>query len=563
MNARERLSRTVAALCVALLVLAGCSSMPTSGPVIATRAATADSGNIGWSATGPVPGAEPEAIIRGFLTASAAGNASDFAVARQFLSADAAAQWSPRSQVRIYSDTRVPSVTRTPTGAVRLTIDAEASIDEDGRYVEAPPDAVITTEFSLAKNADGEWRIIDLDDGLLLSRTIFESQYSYAPVYFLTADSRSFVADPRWMPRSALATTLMTELLQGPSPWLESGVRTAVPAGTRLNTQNVSIEDGVATVDLTSEVLASNASDQNLIRAQIEETLGVLPQVQSVELTVEQAPLESGGVPDLETYPFEADGFMVLQEGNIPAHFQDGALEPLDLPDGFPATFAEPAMSYGDEPFLAGVVDGSELLVIPTDGRSTFSVLRGNALIPPSIDIYRWMWTGEQASTGSLRAMTDDGRSTYIDAPWLNDVTVTAVQVSREGARVAVAWQEDGETKLALAAVMREIDGTPRGLGEPVIVGQNIDTIGDIAWTGSTSLAVLGTSIGGEEPVIFSVRIGGPVTTISSVPSAVSLTAAVGEDTIMVGTDQGQVLERSVGAWRSVLQGVKDPTLPG
>ena len=74
------------ALASLVCLLAACTSLPTEGPVNATRAPTDTGQSVGLHANGPSAGAEPEDIVIGFLTASAAGLSDDFEVAREFLS---------------------------------------------------------------------------------------------------------------------------------------------------------------------------------------------------------------------------------------------------------------------------------------------------------------------------------------------------------------------------------------------------------------------------------------------------------------------------------------------
>ncbi len=95
--------RRLFALLLALMLLAACTSLPTEGPVNATRAPTGTNQTIGFHAAGPREGSTPEEIVQGFLTASAAGLSDDFEVARQYLSPRASELWRPLEVVRIYS----------------------------------------------------------------------------------------------------------------------------------------------------------------------------------------------------------------------------------------------------------------------------------------------------------------------------------------------------------------------------------------------------------------------------------------------------------------------------
>lgn len=85
-------------------LLAGCVSIPTSGPVVTGRTIdeAARPPRVKFFALGPVPGNSPEAIVRGFLRA-AADFSRDHSVARSFLTPDKRTTWRPDNPVVIYS----------------------------------------------------------------------------------------------------------------------------------------------------------------------------------------------------------------------------------------------------------------------------------------------------------------------------------------------------------------------------------------------------------------------------------------------------------------------------
>src|SRR5690606_34028932 len=153
----------VAVLLAVVLLVAGCASLPRSGRVTASDPDLPAPQPVGFLARGPQPGASPEEIVDGFLAASAAGYSDDFVVARTFLTGAAADTWQPLAQVRVYDEE--PELTRSDDGGVHLSVGAAASVDGAGRYTEASEDATIDADFTLARNARGEWRIAGLDDG--------------------------------------------------------------------------------------------------------------------------------------------------------------------------------------------------------------------------------------------------------------------------------------------------------------------------------------------------------------------------------------------------------------
>src|SRR5690606_8050426 len=147
--------------------------------------------------------------------------------AREFLAGPISQRWNPRAQVRVYAARDELVISEAANGAVRVSVLAAASVDAQGRYTEAAPDTPIELDFSLARGLDGQWRIADLEDGILLSPAVFDAQYVQLPVYFLSHDREALVPETRWYPQRLAATSVVRGVLAGPSPWLAPGVITA------------------------------------------------------------------------------------------------------------------------------------------------------------------------------------------------------------------------------------------------------------------------------------------------------------------------------------------------
>lgn len=548
-------------LLVILFALAGCTALPTEGPVNATRALQTSRTNVDLYATGPVEGASPEQIVEGFINASAAGINDDFAVARQFLSEETALSWVPTSSVRIYSDTRVLELDRTERGAVRLDVDSEATIDRDGRYEASPPDSIITAEFSLARNEDGEWRIVALDDGLLLSSTLFSTQYVEVPLYFLSADSRYLVPDVRYVPRSTAPTATALELVQGPSPWLDPAVRTAIPDGTELGSDGVVVADGTATISLSEDVLSLSASGQALLRAQFNRTFSTLPNVDDVVIEVNGAPIGQGEVPELSSYPYSSSPMLALADG-VPILYGNGQQRELNM-DTVPPALSSVARGYGEDAPFVGISDGSTLTTLPDDGSAPRSLIFQNGLIPPSVDRYGWIWTGASAANGYFNVANDQGENLRVNAPWMTEGTVLSLHVSREGSRAIIVWGSSTTTRIVAASIVRSSDGEPARLVEPIELSGSFSSILDVAWVSDSQIVVLGKRTSDGNVGLYPVVVGGPTSFIQEVTGARTVTAGSSENSIIVGTESGLVLERSQGAWRRLIEDATSPALPG
>ena len=555
------------AVCLAaLVVLAGCVGLPRSGRVNSVSPSKTSSGAIGFAVQPPARNATPQQIVEGFLLASRAGLDDDFAVARQYLYGDAAANWKPLARVRVYPDSQDVSTTVTESGAVRASVASRGTLSSHGTYTETANSAVLTTEFSLAKNADGQWRIVSLDDGVFLSENAFSQQFIETPLYFLAPDSNALVADLRYYPRRTFATSAMNGLLAGPSEWLASGVHTAVPTGTKL-LKSVDVVDGEATVDLSSVVLAASAKERAALLEQITRTLKASSSVRSVVLKVEGADLNVGSIQSLPTYPYGSYPVSVIS-GGLPANVSDNRITPLMGDAGLKAHgLSNLAISYqASRGRLAALGRGGTELIGMDSGSGSWQVLHsGKSLVQPSYDRYGWVWSAERDNAGKILVFKPgENASAHLDVSWLNGAKIRDVSVSRDGSRMVVVCEIGGEVTIRVAAIARDGAGRPTQIGDSIIIGHHLSDVTAAEWIGPSTVAVLGKTALGGERAMFSVKISGPTERLAApYEGTVSITAGHDEDSIVALTDKKTAYARDGGAWRAIVSDVTSVAYPG
>ncbi|UMG93174.1 MtrAB system histidine kinase MtrB [Nocardioides sp. TF02-7] len=220
--------RTTAAL-VAVLVaalLGGCVGLPEEGPVVEARLGTdrdlESASEI--DARPPAPGASRVEVVNGFLEAMMAWPVNT-SVAREYLSTAAAEEWRPRGTL-VYSDL-LPYREDGSTVTVRLR-DA-TRLDESGGWQGPAPEPQRSLDFRLTVE-DGEFRILDPIDTLVVRATWFQRRYRQVALYYFDATGRVLVPEPVFVPAGdQLATSLVSALVAGPPARLRDVVRTFVP----------------------------------------------------------------------------------------------------------------------------------------------------------------------------------------------------------------------------------------------------------------------------------------------------------------------------------------------
>jgi hypothetical protein len=509
----------------------------------------------------PPTDAEPTAVVQGFLAAAAAGLGDNYTVAKQYLTVGARTEWVPGENVVVYSTAGPLEFEASGDGSqVSVTLPVVATVDADGRYWESPPGAQQGAVFDLVRNGAEQWRISALDNGVLMSEPIFESVYRPAPLYFLDPARETLVPEVRWFPQRNTATYAVRELLEGPSPWLRDAVRTAFPEGSRLAVESVPVDSaGTATVDLTAAVAAAGGTDRALLKAQLEQVLQ-LPRIRSVDVSIAGLPMVDPPAAELRRDPSPGTVLRAVSDGRV-VQLDGGELTPVE--DIGPLGVAEPRGLAWADGGPTVLLDADRLVTAPVPDESPQTVLTGTGLIEPSVDPSRWVWTGPTQSTGGLNAGQVGGSEVTVAADWLVDRTVRALQVSRDGTRIAVVSTGADGLSVDVAGVVRDDTGTPQRLGERLRVGARLLDATDVVWVDESTLAVLGRSGSMTGPTMHFVPVSGPSTALPPLEGAVAVAAGRGERSVYVASSSGALYTLRGTSWVVAASGVRSPAFPG
>ncbi|MBI9116029.1 LpqB family beta-propeller domain-containing protein [Sanguibacter suaedae] len=580
-------ARTALVVLCALLV-AGCARIPVDGPVQRGDVSVTELGPIYLRAYGPPVDASPQAVVEGFLAAQAAGLNDDWSVAREYLGGEAARSWDPSARTVVYSgeaeidQTAGPTTggdttddaTDGPTDGTDGTVDTDdailqgsvsvvSTLDSTGRYTEAPPGSQQDLVFTLERDAQDQWRIVLVEDGLYVALNIFVSSYRPTSLYFPTSDGELLVPEVRWYPTSNTPSYAVNGLLTGPSEWLRDSVVTAVPDGTRLVVDAVTVVDGVARVDLTQDVLAADPQERAMLQAQLEAVLLRLRGVRAVEIFASSVPLTVAEEVDPERDPDPSTSVWVLADGVV-STLQGREVEPV--PGILPLT--------GDVTALAVHPDGSggvyrsgstAVRTLPTEAQESVALLTGTRLLAPSVDRFGWVWTGEGAEGEGLVAVGPDGSVVEVAADWLSGRTVESVRVALDGARVAVVSSQAGVSQVDVAGIVRDDAAAPQRLSDATPIGATVQDPDQVVWVDESTLGVLATVGSSGLRTFHSVPLAGRSEALSGVDDAVAIAAGRGLRSVYVATAEGDLLGRSSTGttWSTVATGVQLPTFPG
>ena len=565
---RPRTIATAVAVLVCAPVLGACVTIPTSGPVqqgIEVGIAPIDQ-VIRVIARPPVPDMTPTEIVSGFLQASASFE-DDHAVARLYLTPEAALTWQPQTGVSVYEG--VPTIVPDGVNTTAMTATQVGAIDAEGRYQVAAPGTLIQARLQL-EFVSGSWRIATPPPGLLLSRSDVDRAYRAYEVYFLDPTFSTLVPDPRYFPIDGPtpATALARALVQGPTERLAPAVRTGVPDGTTLAVDAVPVIDGVARVDLSPDVRLADEATRRAISAQFAWTLRQVPGVRLLDLNAGGQSLDVAGAPNpqpLDAWP--AYDPNAMPNGSRALGVINGRAVTLDgvapLPVSGPAGLADPPLdgiaASLQSTVIAGLDAQARLWIGPlTSGGVLTSPLEEPGQSRPSFGRGPEAWVvGPDAV---LRRVSADGLVAIIPVDGLHPKAVLeSVAISRDGTRAALTVRR-GPRTIVMLAIVTTREGSMR-IESPVRVDNRLTAVLDVVWGDDDRLIALGVE-GATAPSIYEIdlsrwqmrSLGGP-------PSPVRVAAAPGSP-ILVGTEQGRIWTYTAGPWRPGSRG-GSPTYPG
>ena len=534
-----RILAVVGTLLAVAMLLAGCANIPTGGGV-SKLTIDQDSGDSApvTLPDEPVKGASQEEILAGFIRAGR-GPQLNYQVAREFLTDAFSSKWNPNSGVLISSSPIISAPLG--DGALQISISVAAEVDASGRYTSYAAPQIKPLQFAFAKDKAGQWRIAAAPDGTILTPNRFASIFHAYPLYFFDPSFQYLVPDQRWFADTrSIATLIIKGLLAGPSDWLSGGVLlSAFPNGTELTPGSPTVESGIATVDLSTQVSAESATSQRRMVQQLTQSLTQLGTVRSAAISVGGFPLTvtNGPVPairqDVLSDPigFEKGAFGVLVDGTVRA-----------LPGVGPAIdkLAPLGATVGR--------DGTDVAVLSSAG---VSVVRGTAaavlldrragLAVPSSDPEGFVWSVPTGQPGAIIAYDTSGKPHPV--AFSVDGTVVSMDVSRDGTRVLLALTTSSGPKLLVAGIVRDKDLVPTGLGPPVYPAIGSGALLDASWIDSDSVVVL--SQDGASTAVDSYDIGGGRSSLGSLDSGVAVVGGNAAAGIRVRDSSGAVFSPS------------------
>ena len=537
-----------------VMTLTGCASLPVAGPVRIgpDLTPTTDGDSFYYSPSSPFDGASQTEILNGFIAAGT-GPQNDYAVAREYLSESIRSSWNPNQEVLIQRST--PQVVISDQDTAELVVDVAATVDADGKYQVTPLGTGRVLEFSFVLE-NSQWRLSRVPDATILIRPVFDVVFSGYSVYFLDRQKRFLVPELRWFPTTqATGTRLANALLGGASSWLKPAVISAIPTGTRLSIDAVTVENGVALVDLTARALVASRSDRSLMKSQLEATLSQLPNVSQVAISIERTMQE---ILDIDNNTAELgvrslavvseDGLELLGSSQEP-FFQAGKnfFEQSEILE-----FAVSAQS-------GWIVTLSDRGVFRTRGESPgaqVELIDSRAAIADiEFDRQEYLWSMSRVIDSEIIVTSPSLAQSIVLAPWLAGQSVQAFAISPGGSKIALLVQGSSRTRVLVSAVVRDLSGTPIELTEPIELAGELSDPTSVSWIDQITIATVNTASGSTSALLST--IGGTSRQLPALASTRKIVAAGANSQLYLLTDSGELFTYRGSTWTSLRQSIR------
>ncbi|MEU1384427.1 MULTISPECIES: LpqB family beta-propeller domain-containing protein [unclassified Nonomuraea] len=572
MRRTRRVGAAVALAAAVACAGSGCTVIPVSGPYTVSDTGGGDPLNKPFQRMIAIPPRDdwdPELLIKG-LQAAMAAYPDDPAVLARYLTPKAQAKWKASGPVTVIEDAYQVEYPGEGDEAETYGLKGKqvARIDPDDAYVPLSGNAPERL-FVLKKDARGVYRVDDLPDGLLLTKSDVARAYRLTNLYYLNSARERLVVDRvclRLKPTETFAQTIVKRLLKGPSSALRGAVGTVFPEGTRV--ESVGTGEDRVLVNFSGPLLPLDLGEKAALVAQLKYSLtnNKVANSRTIEVQVdgEQYWTEP---PNLEAHWLDNGGGTpyYTSKGSVHVMSNEGPGVAVSGPAGEGNTdFKAFALSTQQTGAIvaARTSTGISVAGLTPEGRWQ-QVIEGADLTDPTWRRDGSLWTFDQHNKVVLRYDPNGGRGPErVSAPGLDGLDVTAFRIARDGVRVAL---RTGKNTVQLGALSEGLNGPMLGNLQTLTSTEVEYEIEDIAWEDDEHLLVLIKSKAGQ--ILNEIDVGdGETIGIPLKDRLAGVTALSGRVLAEASTDKGPKiieLNQDRQGWTSKIEpNAKNPFFP-
>lgn len=542
---RPRLATGLGLSVVLALALTGCAGLPTSGPVNAGDAVSDDesTGAFVFIPNGPAVDATPQQIVEGFIAAGS-GPQNNWATAQEFLAPDFKGTWKPESGVTVYSP-GLRSIEEIAEDEFVLTLSPVATVDSTGELSTAVDAGEIPLAFKVAEQPDGQWRITQAPDGIVLDQNRFAAVFGVYSLMYFDPTWTYLVPDERWFPKSYATTSIASALVDGsPSPWLAGSVATAFTDDARLAQPSVPQSARVAEVTLQEGARALDQETLNRMQTQLKTSLAGAGIVDVDMMLADDQVLDAQLVPVRST---RVDSRPLVRTPDAFGFASGGTIEEIEGLSPAIAELAAVDIEVTADRDAAAVRDENGVVwSVLSSGAATRIDTRAG-LVAPSIDQFGYIWTVPAAGPTAVLAARPEGTPLSIADAWPGAMEVLAQQVSRDGTRLAAVVRDGDRYLLWAAGIIRNRDGAPTALGERKTLATLPGPAAALTWLDAATVGVLTSD---DDSYLYTHEIGAFGKMLRTPAGVTSLAGGLQSGGVRLRDDEGQLYTQQGANWQ-------------
>ncbi|MFE7779141.1 LpqB family beta-propeller domain-containing protein [Streptomyces sp. NPDC057445] len=604
---RGRAARAFVLPVCALMLLAGCASMPDSGDVEQVKATKGADSQVRVLAVPPREGAVPEEIVVGFLEAMTSDDPT-FATARKYLTKHAAKEWKPEQLTTVL--TEAPDLGPAASGenensrSYPLSGELIATVDRHAYQAVAPTQYSGGLRLVRQSGPDGkgkEWRIDSAPQGLVLGESDFQRNYVSVNKYYF-ASGQSVVADPVYIrqrqdpvTRMDPAAQAVSALFDGPTNWLRPAVGSPFPAGTALRKGTTSLtpdDQNVLKVPLNGK--ASNVgrtacqrmatlvlltlrelTSPRVEQAQLQRADGSPLCVLSADQAEASAPVRASASPD-NVYFVDGNGRMsvvgaeakTVDKTTVRGPFGTGELRLGTVAVARNAQRAAAVTNDGQHLYTSSIMSDEELAAPLVNSAARKPEDRLSAPSWDRNDL--WVADRDPARPKLMRLAGGKGDPQTVEVDGLDGARIESLRVSADGVRIALLLSKDGRSSLKIGRIERHANAEGAvtvSVVELQSAAPRLESVTAVSWAGPSRLVVVGKEAGGVQQVRY-IATDGSLSPVGGLPGLNKVTAVAAtedheERPLVAVSDDGLVRLAPSANWQTMIDKGSSPVYPG
>lgn len=538
---------------IAILFLASCSNIPTSGPINPGIEIDAIDPGVAVNVIPQAPrnGMTQQEVVAGFLAAHA-NAAGDFTIAREYLAEFVAAEWVPSAGVQVFETAFDLQATNentiTAVGIPKLTLDDQLRPS----LIAGASTSSISFSFT---QENGEWRITNPPVGLILTNADFQRNFEIAKLWFVDRGLERLVPDfIAISQRNDPAAQLIRALTNGSNNWLTPAVTNFLDPARSGGIAAVQRNGELIIIDLEAQTLRLSSREQSWLVSQLAQTLLPISGIAELSVTVGGQLLIGPGFSnpiDLAQGSWLAkrssqitnqyaigQGGRLIQPGNQVV--VRSWLERLPNPDSLAVA--------GDEQQIAVAIPERAEIAVGNRAQTPRIISQVSAVSDLNFDTNGKLWFLNRNSR--IWFGFDGAELLRVNVPVPASSTLNHVMIAPDSIRVAIISESGPVSTLAIARLV----STDRGvsLKDDRAILTLTGEVRSLSWYSATEVVLLVKFPNQTEPVAVIVDLATAAQTIIRLPVKVQQLDANGFGTMMVIDQANRIWQRSTGAWEEI-----------